>query len=46
MGAVAIVASLLITAVAFVAGIAREGRRQARLSDRLGRKDPPGDATG
>lgn len=39
MGAVAIVASLLITAVAFVAGVAREGRRQARLSDAIGRED-------
>jgi glycosyltransferase involved in cell wall biosynthesis len=46
MGAVAIVASLLITAVAFVAGVAREGRRQARLSDRSGPKDSARDATG
>jgi glycosyltransferase involved in cell wall biosynthesis len=39
MGAVAIVASLLITAVAFVVGIAREGRRQARSAGSSGRKD-------
>ena len=32
LGAVAIVASLLITGLAFVAGIAREGRRQARFA--------------
>jgi hypothetical protein len=45
MGAVAIVASLVITAAAFVAGVAREGRRQARLSDPIRREDFTGDAT-
>jgi hypothetical protein len=46
MGAVAIVASLLITAVAFMAGVAREGRRQARLCAPSGPKDSARDATG
>lgn len=37
--AVAIVASLLIAGLAFVAGIARDGRRQAPLAGTSGRKD-------
>jgi glycosyltransferase involved in cell wall biosynthesis len=37
-GAVAIMASLLITGAAFLVGIAREGRRQARLLSTSGRE--------
>jgi GT2 family glycosyltransferase len=39
LGALAIVASLLITGLAFLAGIAREGRRQARFPGNSGCKD-------
>jgi len=45
IGAVAILASLLLTGVAFVAGAAREGRRHARLLIISRREDVTQDAT-
>lgn len=45
LGALAIVASLLITGLAFLAGLVREGRRQARFSATSGRQGRAVDAT-